>query len=191
VARGTSLWLVASIVLGVGAVEAKPAPSPPPKKAPPPVFSVKELSLRTRASPGHPAIERRVRIGLPKGWTGELEPDARSLRFFGPEGEGRILVAAALHPSELGSYLSELKNGHPAATPSPPMAMEVPGIKGMGQRATRFVITGREVGEMVLLEKANTIVLVATIVEPDAWPELEKLMQKAYTTVEIVDVPPP
>lgn len=159
-----------------------------PKREPPPVFSVKELSLRTLAQPGQPAIDRRVRIGLPKGWTGELEPDARSLRFFGPEGEGVILVAAALHPSELGGYLTELKNNHPAATPSPPMAMEVAGFKGMGQRATRFVITGREVGEMVLLEKQDTIVLVATIVDPESWPALQPLMAKAYPTVEIINV---
>lgn len=162
------------------------------KKKAPPVLTVRELVLRAPPSQGQGAVDRRVRVGLPRGWTGERAPDRRSLRVFGPEGEGKILVAAALHPAELQTYLEELKSAHPSAAPSPPQAMTVPGIRlELGHRATRFVITGREVGEMVMLEKGNTIVLFAAVVEPDAWPPLAEELARVYATLEIVDVAQP
>ena len=134
------------------------------------------------------AIDRRVRIGIPEGWTGELEDQGRAIRLYGPQGEGKMLIAAALHPSELGAYLSELKQAHPSAAPSPPERLELPGIRPhMGERATRFVITGREVGEMVLIEKRDTIVLIVTVVDPNAWPRLRRILAKSYATVAIRD----
>lgn len=146
----------------------------------------------TRASKDMPAINRRVRLGIPKGWTGERHPNGRSMEVFGPNGEGKIVVAGALHPSELHGYLSELKKSHPSAAPSPPQAMQIPGVDPTrGERATRFVITGREVGEMVLIEKDDTIVLIVTVVDPNQWPNVQKLMSRVYPTVQVVNLPIP
>ncbi len=145
---------------------------------------MRELVLRA------PNLHRRVRLGFPKGWTGERESDGRSWRLYGPEGEGKIVVAAALHPSELTRYLDEMRSAHPAAAPSPPMPMTLPGIDPQrGERATRFQITGREVGEMVLLERQDTIVLIVTVVDPAAWPNLAPMMARVYPTLEILNVP--
>ncbi len=153
---------------------------------------MKELVLRTRASKEMPAINRRVRIGIPKGWTGERHPNGRSLEMVGPNGEGKVLVAGALHPAELDDYLGQMKKSHPSAAPSPPQHMTLPGVDpARGGRATRFVITGREVGEMVLIEKNDTIVLVVLVVDPKVWPDVEKLFARVYPTVEVVDLPIP
>ncbi len=154
-------------------------------------LQLRELALITAASPEMPAINKRVRFGVPKGWTGDRHPNGRSLTLAGPNGEGKILIAAALHPDGLTPYLDELKQAHPAATPSPPEAMELPGIKPERmERATRFVITGREVGEMILIEKFDVIVLIVTVVDPNEWQALRPVMAKVYPTVEVVDVQP-
>jgi hypothetical protein len=152
-------------------------------------LEVRELALMTAATPDMAAINKRVRFGVPKGWTGDRHPNGRSLTLAGPEGEGKILIAAALHPEGLTPYLDEMKKSHPAATPSPPEAMELPGIKTERmERATRFVITGREVGEMVLIEKKDVIVLIVTVVDPNVWAAVQPVMAKVYPTVEVVDV---
>jgi hypothetical protein len=152
----------------------------------PPRLVLKELRFAV-AGEGGAVATRRVRLGVPPGWTGERDPDGRALRLFGPEGEGKILVAAVTHPSELGPYLGELREAHPAAAPSPPELLVLPGISPeRGERATRFVITGKEVGEMVMIEKADTIVLVVTVVTPEAWATLAPVLGRAYPTLEIL-----
>ena len=151
-------------------------------------LQLRELALMTAPTPEMAAINKRVRFGVPKGWSGDRHPNGRSLTLTNET--GKILVAAALHPEGLTPYLDEMKKAHPAAIPSPPEAMTLPGIKPERmERATRFVITGREVGEMVLIEKYDVIVLIVTVVDPNAWAELKPIMAKVYPTVEIVDVP--
>lgn len=159
----------------------------PPAASKAPVLSLRELRLQL------PGVSKRVRFATPKGWTGDEdeEPDLRSIRLSGPDGVGQMWVVAAAHPSELGEYLTELKNQHPAAAPSPPMAVQVAGIDPKrGERATRFVITGKESGELVMIERGGVIVLFATIVEPDAWPELQKVLARCYPTVEVAELGP-
>lgn len=157
-------------------------------EGPPAKLTMRELALMTRATKDLAAVNRRVRLGVPRGWTGDRHPNGRSLELVGPKGEGRILVAAALHPDELSDYLGELKRRHPSAAPSPPEHMTLPGVDPTrGERATRFVITGREVGEMVLIEKANTIVLIVTVVDPQTWETVKSDMSKVYPTVAITD----
>jgi hypothetical protein len=64
----------------------------------------------------------------------------------------------------------------------------VPGIDPKkGERATRFVITGREAGEMVMIERGSVIVLFATVVESDAWDGLKRGLTKCYSTVSVSD----
>jgi hypothetical protein len=175
-------WLLlAALVFAPVAAAAKPVK-----------LTMRELALMTRASKDLAAINRRVRVGIPPGWTGDRHPNGRSMELVGPNGEGRLLVAAALHPSELNDYLGELKRRHPSAAPSPPQHMTLPGVDASrGERATRFVITGREVGEMVLIEKNDTIVLVVTVVDPKVWPDVQALMGKVYPTITINDLPVP
>lgn len=159
-----------------------------PKKGPPPVFKVREIVLDAIV-PEQGRLTRRIRFGLPAGWTGDRDPDGRAMRLYGPNGEGRVLVAGALHPSQLTPYLRELKNKHPSAAPSPPQPMTLPGVDpSRGERVTRFEVTGREIGEMVMIEKRSAIVLIVTVVDPEAWPEVQKTMAKAYTTVEVIEV---
>jgi hypothetical protein len=161
------------------------------KKTPPPVYAMRELVLDAIV-PEQGRVTRRIRIGIPKGWTGERDPNGRSLKLAGPDGEGMILVAGALHPSQLTPYLTDLKNAHPSAAPSPPQPMTLPGVYAdKGERATRFTVTGREVGEMVMVEKREAIVLVVTVVAPEVWPEVQKMMEKAYATLEVLEGPPP
>ncbi len=157
--------------------------------AKPPVLQMRELVLRTRAQPKMPAVHKKIRAAFPKGWTGERHPNGRSIEMHGPNGEGRILFAAALHPEGLHPYLSELKRRHPSAVPSPPQHMKVEGVRPEhGDRATRFVVTGREVGEMVMIEKRDAIILVVTIVDPKVWPELQKRMERVYPTIDVINV---
>jgi len=157
------------------------------KKGPPPVFKVRELVLDAIV-PEQGRLTRRIRFGLPKGWTGDRDPDGRAIRLYGPNGEGRVLVAGALHPSQLTPYLQELKNKHPSAAPSPPQPMTLPGVDpSRGERVTRFEVTGREIGEMVMIEKRSAIVLIVTVVAPDTWPEVKAMMEKAYATVEVIE----
>lgn len=102
-----------------------------------------------------------------------------------------MLVFAGLHPSHLGPVLGRLRAAHPSAAPSPPQKMDLPGLRPeMGERATRFVITGREVGEMVLLEKHDTILLIVTVVEPAAWEALAPVLERVYPTVNIREMAP-
>lgn len=68
--------------------------------------------------------------------------------------------------------------------------MDLPGLKPeLGERATRFEITGREVGEMVLIERNQTIVLLVTVVEPNAWASLKPVFSRVYPTVSVISVP--
>ncbi|MBK8013263.1 MAG: hypothetical protein IPK13_18145 [Deltaproteobacteria bacterium] len=125
-------------------------------------------------------------MAVPAEWTPEAEGDGRSIRLFWPSGEGRILVAVALSPVGLNEYLSELKATHPSVAPSPPMAMELPGIRpDLGERATRFSIDGPEKGEMVMIERNDAIVLIVTIVAPSAWGDLARTLARCYPTVEV------
>ncbi len=156
-----------------------------------PTLKLRELRLRRPGSADTMAVDRRVQIAVEAGWTGEFESRGRAVRLYGPEGEGKMLIAAALHPSELGQYLSELKREHPSAAPLPPQKLDLPGIRPMmGERATRFVIKGREVGEMVLIEKQATIVLIVTVVDPRAWPRIRRELAKSYRTLIIRDAKP-
>lgn len=139
---------------------------------------------------GVPAVHRRIQLGAPKGWTQASVPGLPELELVGPEGEGRMLVFAGLHPSHLGPVLGRLRTAHPSAAPSPPEKMDLPGLRPeMGERATRFAITGKEWGEMVLIERHDTIVLLVTVVEPSAWENLRSVLTKVYPTVSIVDLP--
>ncbi len=156
---------------------------------PPPAATLRELVLRTRGSKGMAGIHKAVQAAIPKGWDGARDPSGHYIELRGPKGEGKLLFAAALHPSQLDRYLSRLKKEHPAAAPSPPQPMELKGVvsKILGERATRFVITGREVGEMILIEKRDTIVLLVTVVSPETWPEVKPLMERMYRTVQVFD----
>lgn len=175
----------ASIFAAFGVARAEPRPTK--KAGPPPVYQMRELVLDAIV-PEQGRVTRRIRFALPKGWTGDRDPDGRALRVYGPEGEGRILVAGALHPSQLTPYLTELKDKHPSASPSPPQPMTLPSVRSdRGERATRFEVTGREIGEMVMIEKRSAIVLIVTVVAPETWPAVKAMMEKAYTTVEVLD----
>lgn len=182
--RCSTLSIVSMLALSAPALA---APEPGEKKGPPPVYKVRELLLDAIV-PEQGRLTRRIRIGLPAGWTGDRDPDGRAMRLYGPNGEGRVLVAGALHPSQLTPYLQELKNKHPSAAPSPPQPMTLPGVDpSRGERATRFEVTGREVGEMIMIEKRSAIVLIVTVVDPSTWPDVKQMMAKAYTTVEVLE----
>ena len=175
--------LAVTLVRPSGAALAAPGQAATAKR------NVIELSITRPGSEDTIEVNRRVRIAAPAGWTGELEDLGRAVRLYGPQGEGKMLIAAALHPSELGYYLNELKRQHPAAAPSPPEMLKLPGIRPeMRERATRFKITGREVGEMVLIEKRDTIVLIVTVVDPNAWPRVRRALTKTYPSITINDV---
>lgn len=187
-----AIWVQALVLLAPppqpAAREKNPAVKPARSSRVPPKLALAELALTARSTDGR-ILERRVRVGHPVGWTGDEDLGRRAIRLFGPEGEGEILIVAALHPDELGEHLTRLKDEHPSAAPSPPMAMAVPGIDPVkGERATRFVITGREGGEMVLIERGGAIVLIATIVAPEAWSDLSAVMERCYPTVEVFDL---
>lgn len=178
-------WATCAWFAAAGAFWALRGPAPA-EAGPPPVFQLHDLEVRGKETATGRIFTRRVRLGIPRGWTGEKEHQGRALRLFGPEGEGRILVAIAFNPRELSTFLTELKTAHPSAAPSPPQPMDLPGIRtDLGERATRFVVTGREVGELVMIEKRGLIVLIATVVAPDAWEPLKPLLAKAYTTVDV------
>ncbi|MBI3178185.1 MAG: hypothetical protein HYZ27_00905 [Deltaproteobacteria bacterium] len=168
---------------------AKPPPPPPKPAIPPPVLAMLELSVRGRTPKG--LVDKAVRVAIPKGWEGDIEDDGRSIMLSGPEGEGEILVAAVAHPSEIGAFLAELKGRHPGAVPSPPQFVEVPGIDpDKGERATRFEVTGRELGELITIERGEVIVLFATLVDPNAWEGLAQVLARCYPAVEVSDRKP-
>jgi hypothetical protein len=178
--------LLCALGLGAGAAAAPEGP-----RSPPPKLILKELRFPVLGPEGG-LTTRRVRLGVPAGWTGERDPDGHALRLFGPEGEGTVLFAAVTHPEELGAYLGELKEAHPAAAPSPPEPFSLVGVSPeRGERATRFVITGQEVGEMLMIERQGTIVLVATVVSPAAWTSLAPVLQRVYRTLQILDAEAP
>lgn len=155
--------------------------------AKPPVVSLVELRVRSLNLSGQP-VTKTVRVAHPKGWEGDVDEDGRAVQLFGPNGEGEILVAAVGHPSELSVYLDELRQRHPGASPSPPSHAKILGIDPeRGERATRFVITGTEVGEMIMIERGEVIVLFVTIVAPDAWPAVQAQLERCYPTVEVVE----
>lgn len=191
VAAGETLTLL--VILAHALIAAAPpasrAPSTPAVSKKPPVLALKEIEIRQGKTRDGPAIHKRVRVAHPRGWTQEgVASIPRSIHLTGAEGEGELTIVAALRPDELGQHLTRLKNAHPSSAPSPPAAMRVPGIDpDKGERATRFVITGKEVGEMVMIERGGVIVLFATIVEPGAWAELAPIMERCYPTVEVID----
>jgi hypothetical protein len=179
-----------SLILFAGPAFGKPPGTAGTKKGPPPIFEVRELLLDAIV-PGQGRITRKIRFAIPKGWTEDRDPDGRAMRLYGPNGEGRIIVAGALHPSQLTPYLDELRKQHPSAAPSPPQPMILPGVDPTrDERATRFEVTGKEIGEMVMIEKRSAIVLIVTVVAPNAWPDVKLMMEKAYTTVRVLDVSP-
>lgn len=154
-----------------------------------PELEVREL-YASAIEEGAP-VRKRVQLRVPAGWNGDdaLEHPG-SMRLFGPNGEGELLIAVVMSPNALGEHLTFLKNAHPSAAPSPPMAIDVKGIDPQcGERATRFQITGKEVGEMVMIERGGVIVLFAAIVEPNSWAALKPLMEKCYPTVKVVEEP--
>lgn len=159
----------------------------PPSPSPVELVS-RELAVSHISRETHAPVRLKVKLLAPKGWTGDDGLDAGSIRLLGPNGEGEILLAVVLTPNGLGEHLTRLKNAHPAAAPSPPMAIDVKGIDPQkGERATRFVITGKEVGEMVMIERGGVIVLYAAIVTPDAWPALKPQLEKCYPAVRVTE----
>jgi len=172
----TSLLSLSALVLTLVAAD----------EAPPARLALRQLEVRGRHEPGGPVLKRRVSVGTPSGWTPEFAREGPSLRLYGPEGEGMMLIAVATHPSQLGPYLDELAKKHPSSLPGPPQTMSLPRLVPlMGDRATRYVVSGRQAGEMVMVERRDAIVLVATVVKADAWAELSSLMQKVYESIEI------
>lgn len=182
--RAPLLALVATAIPLVGAIALV---SRTAAAARPPVVSLVELRVRSLNLAGQP-LTKTVRVAHPKGWEGDVDEDGRAVRLYGPDGEGEILVAAVGHPSELGQYLDDLRERHPGASPSPPAHVRVLGIDPeRGERATRFQITGTEVGEMVMIERGEVIILFATVVAPEAWPAIQAQLARCYPTVEVVD----
>lgn len=166
-----------SLCLGFAGL-AVAAPPAPPK--PPPVLSLVELTAFTTKG------KAAVRVTHPAGWLGDYEADRRSIRLVGPVGEGEIFIGVAHHGDELGAYLEDLKRRHPGSAPSPPETIQVRGINpDAGERATRFIITGREAGEIVMIERAGVMVLFATLVTHESWPGLKKQLDRCYPSVEI------
>lgn len=157
----------------------------------PPVVALVELRVKSFNLHGQP-LDKKVRVAHPKGWAGDKDPDQRSIQLVGPEGEGEILIAAVGHPSELNEYLEGLKTRHPSAAPSPPAAAQIRGINPeRGERATRFIITGNEVGEMLMIERGDVIVLFAAVVRPEDWPAIKEQLARCYPTVEVLDAQKP
>ena len=146
------------------------------------------LEVRGHSPREGEVVHRRVLLQTPPGWTAELEPSPRLQRFFGPQGEGRILAAALTHPEQLSVVLDELRRTHPGSVPGPPEPLELPRlVPVMGDRATRYAITGRQLGEMVMVERRGIIVLVAVVVEPASWERVSGLMSQVYRSIDILD----
>jgi len=153
-----------------------------------PELRVTSLEIRNRGSKSIPKMDKIVRVALPKAWTGDREANKRSILLFGPEGEGEIFVGVVAHPSQLGVFLQRLKKRHPSSVPSPPSAIDVPGIRPhKGERATRFEVTGREFGEIVTIERGEVIVMIASFVMPNAWAKWGPIMKRSYPSVSVSD----
>lgn len=151
-----------------------------------PRMTPQQLTLRGRATATQPGIRRRVRFFLPAGWTADVDPNGRQLRAFGPNGEGEILVCVALHQSQLNVALDDLHHDHKSATPSQPYEVKIPGAT----RASRFAIGGHERGEMLLMQKDDTWILFAAVVEAEAWPRLRRRFRAAYRSVVVEALSP-
>lgn len=165
--------------------------APAPAKArrgpavPPPRVSLVDLDVVVG---GEKPRRVKVRVAHPAGWAGDVEADGRTIRMVGPDGEGELTISVAWHPSQLGPLLGELKQLHPAVAPSPPQFIELPGIDPQrGERATRFEITGRELGELVTIERGGLIVFFGTLVRPDAWDALAPIMKRCYPSVSVIE----
>ncbi len=160
--------------------------------APPPAeLTMRELVVQGIDSITKKRFARRVQMALPKGWTGDEDPNDPILRLFGPGGEGKMIVAVFFHPSQLNPVLTVLMRAHPSAAPSPPQAIELPSVRPeMGERATRFQITGQEIGEMVMVEKRGAIILFVTVVEPNAWQTLAPVLMKTYGSIRVNETKP-
>lgn len=153
-----------------------------------PELRVTSLEIKHRGNEAIPKMDKIIRVALPKDWTGDIEASKRSILLFGPKGEGEIFVGVVSHPSQLGVFLQRLKKRHPSSVPSPPSAIDVPGIRPhKGERATRFEVTGRELGEIVTIERGEVIVMIATIVQPNAWASLAPIMKTTYPSIRVHD----
>lgn len=153
-----------------------------------PVHKVRVLKVRAR-TPRGPATAR-VRVSTPPGWTAEPAPDGLSMRLFGPKGVGKMLIAIGLRPEHLDPHLSRLRREHPGSAPTPPQTLELPQLNAMlGDRATRYPITGSQVGEMVLVERRGVLTLIAVVVRPSAWEAVRKSMPAVYRSVRVDEAP--
>jgi hypothetical protein len=133
-------------------------------------------------------VAKTARFEVPSDWTGDRERDRRSVTLVGPEGEGSVHVALLLHPSELETELDAIARRHPGSQPTPPQPLELPRIRTeLGDRATRYPIHGMRVGEMVLIERREALVLIAIVVTESAWPEVSRWAQMMYRSVEVHD----
>ncbi len=152
-----------------------------PPRSPPPKVVLHQLELRSAEGQ-----RRQVQFGAPEGWTPLADTGPAERELVGPDGEGRMLVFARLEPSQLGPVLDRLRAEHPSAAPSPPEKLDLPGLRPpLGERATRFSITGREAGELVMIERDDTIVLIVTVVAPSAWPALAPRLARTYPLVAV------
>lgn len=152
-----------------------------------PARKIRTLEAWVRGSSG-PEVAKSARFEVPAGWTGDRERDRRSVTLVGPRGEGAVHVALLLHPSELEAQLDAIARRHPGSEPSPPQQLELPQIRTeLGDRATRYPIHGMRVGEMVLIERREALVLIAVVVTETAWPEVSRWAQMMYRSVEVYD----
>lgn len=152
-----------------------------------PSRTIRTLEAWVRGAEG-PRVVKTARFEVPSGWTGDRERDRRSVTLHGPQGEGTAHVALLLHPSELQSELDGIARRHPGSQPSPPEKLDLPQIRTeLGDRATRYPITGMRVGEMVLIERREALVLIAIVVTEDAWPEVATWARGLYRSVEVMD----
>lgn len=170
----------------VGLAAGATCPSAAPKSLP--VYTVHTLTIRARTPRG--PVRARVRVSTPPGWTPEPAPDGLSLRLFGPQGEGKMLLALGLKPAHLDPHLSRLRREHPGSIPGPPDPISLPQLKpALGDRATRYSITGGQLGEMVLVERRGVLVLVATVVRASAWERLREPLQAVYSSIRVDEAP--
>jgi hypothetical protein len=157
-----------------------------------PAYTPRQFDVEGRNRARGPVLRRKVQVLTPSDWTPEPMPGPRSLRLYGPDGEGTLTVAVALHPSQLDPVLGELRRRHPGSVPGPPQPMSLPGLNEvLGDRATRYSVTGRQLGEMVMIERRDTIVLVAVVVRASAWEAVSPLMSEVYRSIQIHRVRPP
>lgn len=151
-----------------------------------PGFRQVHLELRAEGGFGQPDNGQRLSIPVPAGWTGELDPDQRTLRLFGPTGEGELIVSAAYNPNQLTPIFDELQRNHRGAAPTHPQEVQLPGVA----RASRFAISGRERGEMMMMKIQGVWLLFVAVVEAEAWPRLRRQLRQSYRRVKLSPLPP-